>query len=617
MPVTGHGPASSTVTRSTMPSSVNTWVMPSFLARIAAIGLGEADLDVHAGGQMVEALERVDRLRRGLVDVDEPLVGPDLEVLLRVLVLERRADHGVDVLLGRQRHGTGHRGTRAGGGVDDLLGRRLDGRVVVRLEACPDLVLGGRGHWRGRGRALQPAPCSFSPCLPRALLDDLGDDARADGATALANGEAEALVHGDGLDQLDLHLDVVARHDHLGALGEVRRPGHVRRAEVELGPIAGEERRVTAALLLLEDVDLGLELGVRGDRPGLAEHLAALDVLALGAAQQAADVVARLALIEDLAEHLDAGDDRGGRVRDADDLDVVAGVDDALLDAAGRDGAAAGDREDVLDRHQERLVEVALGLGDVRVQLLGELDDLRLVRLVALEGLERGAGDERDVVAREVVLAEQVTDLDLDELEELLVVDHVRLVEEHDDVGDADLAGEQDVLARLGHRAVGGRHDQDRAVHLRGAGDHVLDVVGVARAVDVGVVAVVGLVLDVRGGDRDAAFLLLGSVIDFLEAACLGVAFFGQHARDGGGQGRLAMVDVADGPDVHVRLIALELLLRHFRFAPVSTWMFALRGEVCAIYLTRRGDGGPGYAGTGSPVRCSTIFSAMFAGTSS
>src|SRR4051794_15989898 len=168
MPVTGHGPASSTVTRSTMPSSVKTWVIPSLRARIAAIVLGEPDLDVHAGGQVVEALERVDRLRRGLVDVDEPLVGPDLEVLLRVLVLERRADHGVDVLLGRKRHGTGHRRTRTGGGVDDLLGRRLDGRVVVRLEADPDLVLSGCGHCRGGG-GHGARPWSFSPsAVPRA-----------------------------------------------------------------------------------------------------------------------------------------------------------------------------------------------------------------------------------------------------------------------------------------------------------------------------------------------------------------------------------------------------------------------------------------------------------------
>jgi hypothetical protein len=42
--------------------------------------------------------------------------------------------------------------------------------------------------------------------------------------------------------------------------------------------------------------------------------------------------------------------------------------------------------------------------------------------------------------------------------EQLGVVDHVALVHEHDDVGHAHLARQQDVLARLRHRAVGGRH---------------------------------------------------------------------------------------------------------------------------------------------------------------
>jgi hypothetical protein len=35
------------------------------------------------------------------------------------------------------------------------------------------------------------------------------------------------------------------------------------------------------------------------------------------------------------------------------------------------------------------------------------------------------------------------------------------------------------------------------------------------------------------------------------------------------------MVDMTDGPDVDVRLVALELLLRHFLFAPISTCMSA------------------------------------------
>src|SRR3954466_6182041 len=207
-------------------------------------------------------------------------------------------------------------------------------RILFCVSAAIWGVLLTRG---GRASETRPTPAR------RLLLDYLGHHPGADGPAAFADSEAKTLVHGDRLDQLDRHLDVVARHDHLGPLGEVRDAGHVGGAEIELRPVAVEERGVTATLLLLEAVHLGLELRVRRDRARLAEHLPALDLLALGTAQEAADVVAGHALIEDLAEHLDAGDDRGRRVADAHDLDVVAGVDEALLDAAGRDGAATRD----------------------------------------------------------------------------------------------------------------------------------------------------------------------------------------------------------------------------------------------------------------------------------
>src|SRR4051794_14153941 len=143
MPVTGQGPASSTVTRSTRPSSRNRWVIPSLRARIAAIvsSRRELDLDVHARRE-VDPLERVDGLRRRLVDVDQALVGADLEVLARVLVLERRADHAVDVLVRRQGHRAGDAGAGALRRLDDLTSSAIDGVVVVRLETDPDLVCG-------------------------------------------------------------------------------------------------------------------------------------------------------------------------------------------------------------------------------------------------------------------------------------------------------------------------------------------------------------------------------------------------------------------------------------------------------------------------------------------
>jgi hypothetical protein len=106
--------------------------------------------------------------------------------------------------------------------------------------------------------------------------------------------------------------------------GSVAGAGHVGRAHVELRAVVREERRVTAALFLLEDVDLAHELLVRRDRARLAEDLPALDVRALDAAEEDADVLARAALVEDLAEHLDARDRGLAGVAEADDLDVLA-----------------------------------------------------------------------------------------------------------------------------------------------------------------------------------------------------------------------------------------------------------------------------------------------------
>src|SRR4029078_8450464 len=93
----------------------------------------------------------------------------------------------------------------------------------------------------------------------------------------------ESLIHGDRLDHLDLHVRVVARHDHLLAVGQLDRARYVGRAEVELRPIAVEERRVASALVLREDVHLGVEVRVRRDRARLGEHLSALDLLAVRA----------------------------------------------------------------------------------------------------------------------------------------------------------------------------------------------------------------------------------------------------------------------------------------------------------------------------------------------
>ena len=120
------------------------------------------------------------------------------------------------------------------------------------------------------------------------------------------------------------------------------------------------------------------------------------------------------------------------------------------------------------------------------------------------------------------------------------------------------------MLTGLGHRAVGSRHNQDSAVHLGSTGDHVLNIVSVAGAVHVSVVAGSRLVLNVSGVNRDAAGLFFRRLVDFVITHRLRFALLGQRHGDGGGQGRLAMVNVTDGADVNVGLFALVTFLSHW-----------------------------------------------------
>ena len=105
------------------------------------------------------------------------------------------------------------------------------------------------------------------------LLEDLGDDTGTDGTAALADSETQALLNSDGGDQLDVHNNVVAGHAHVSALGQRDDAGNVGGTEVELGTIVVEERSVTAAFFLGQDVDLASELGQGLDGAGLAQKI--------------------------------------------------------------------------------------------------------------------------------------------------------------------------------------------------------------------------------------------------------------------------------------------------------------------------------------------------------
>ena len=276
---------------------------------------------------------------------------------------------------------------------------------------------------------------------------------------------------------------------------------------------------MTSTLFLGEDVGGALEVGVRGYRTRCNNNLATLYVFTLGTAKKKTTVLAGPCLVELLVEHLDTGHGRLLSGANTHNLDIRVDLQRATLSTAGHNGSTTSNREDVLHGHQERLVLVADGVWNAVVHGGHELHDLVTPGGVSFESLEAGHANNRSVVAVEALAGEQLANLDLDELEDFLVVDHVGLVQRDEQVRNTHLLGEQNVLTGLCHRTVSGGNHEDCTVHLCGTGDHVLDVVGVTGGVNVCIVTLVGLILHVGDVDGDTALTLFRSRVDGREVA--------------------------------------------------------------------------------------------------
>merc|ERR1719356_2252365 len=354
------------------------------------------------------------------------------------------------------------------------------------------------------------------------------------------------------------HLSGMVEHDHLG--GEVR------------------------------NTSGGLVLGVGGD-------VATLDVLDGHVLDVEADVVAGDSLGQGLVVHLD-GLDLSGKV-DGGEGDNHAGLDHSSLNTAHGHCANASNFVDILEGQPEGLVGGPAGGNDgVKGLKQGHAVGLTLLPLhvpalvpghvggslnhvVAVPAGDGDKGNGSGIVAN---LLDEARHLLLDLLKPSLRVGGlggVHLVDSNDELLHTQGVGEQSVLpglSVLGDTSLklssSGGNDEDTAVSLACASDHVLDEVTMAGGVDDGDVVLGSLKLPQSNVDGDSTLTLrlqlvhdpsilegalsrlLSLLLELLNGPLVNTTALVDQVAGGGG---LARVDVANDDNVDVGLFLSHL----------------------------------------------------------
>ena len=296
--------------------------------------------------------------------------------------------------------------------------------------------------------------------------------------------------------------------------------------------MAVQDRSVASANLtrVVEDNDLGIEgLGTLWRVVlGITADVATADFLDRDVLDVEPDVVTRLALDKLFVVHFDRLD-FGGHTGGSKGNDH-AGLDDAGLDTADRYGADTTDLVHVLERKAEGLVGRTAGRVDgvdgLEESLAGDLGlGLLLPALVPrtvggrvnhVVAVEAGDGDEGNVLGVVADLLDEVGRF-LDDFVETVLgpLGRVHLVDGANELPDTEGVGEQGVFASLAILRDAGLeltstsgNDENGAVSLRRAGDHVLDEVAMARSVDDGDVVPRRLELPEGNVDGDTTLTL-------------------------------------------------------------------------------------------------------------
>ena len=258
------------------------------------------------------------------------------------------------------------------------------------------------------------------------------------------------------------------------------------------------ERSVTTTFFFLQDINLSLEVIVRLNLSGVSEHHTTLDFILIYTTEEETYVITSFTLIEKLAEHFHT---RNNSLltfcTETDHLNFVIHVNNTSFDTTCSYSTTTCNREHVFYRHKEWFIHITRRQRNPSIYSFHKFHNLSNPRRISIESTKSRTTDDRSIIAIVVIETEKLTHIHFYEFKHFLVFNEVTLVQEHNDTRNVYLTSKKHMLTSLGHRTISSSNYDDSTVHLSSTRYHVLNVVGVTRAVYVCIVTISCFVLNV------------------------------------------------------------------------------------------------------------------------
>ncbi len=122
--------------------------------------------------------------------------------------------------------------------------------------------------------------------------------------------------------------------------------------------------------------------------------------------------------------------------------------------------------------------------------------------------------DNRSIVAVKFIEIKKITNLHLNKLKKLFIVNHINFIHEYKHCWYVNLVCKKDMFTCLRHWTVISGNHKNCTVHLGSTCNHILDIVSVTRAVNVCIVTCRSLIFNVSSVNGNTPFLFFRCIIN-------------------------------------------------------------------------------------------------------